>query len=95
MRDARVLCENLLESADWEAAGHAYARQHDHHYGVVHTVENWLSEVFMDTTDAGFERRSRAMPLLAQDLGRMPDLFALGPDTPCDEAVRQRFFGEQ
>jgi len=94
LRDARVLCENLLATEDWDDAGHAYAEQHDQHYKAVHTVGSWLSDVFMDASKAGIERRARVMPLIAQDMTRIPDFFALGPDTPCDEAARRRFFGE-
>ena len=43
---------------------------------------NWLSEFFMGTGPEAVARRERALPLIAEDGTRMPDLFALGPATP-------------
>ena len=94
MRDVRVLRDALLDHDDWDAAGHAYAVEHDRHYGVVHMVDNWMTQLFMETGAEADARRARAFPLIAQDGTRMPDLFALGPDVPADETARQRLFGE-
>lgn len=95
VRDARVLRDALLNHADWDAAGHAYAAEHDRYYGVLHTAEHWLSEMFFATGPAGEARRARAFPLLAQDLTRIPDHVASGPEVPADETARRRFFGEE
>jgi menaquinone-9 beta-reductase len=35
--DARVLRDHLLANDDWDLAGHAYANEHDHYFGAVHT----------------------------------------------------------
>ena len=94
LRDARILTEQLIAYDDWNRAGNIYADEHDKNYDAVHKVENWLSDIFMDISKEGVQRRSKAMPLLAQDLTRMPDLFGLGPEAPCDETTRQRFYGE-
>ncbi len=90
-----MLQDRLRGDDDWDAAGHAYAEEHDRHYGVVHTVDNWLSEFFMGTGPEAVARRERALPLIAEDGTRMPDLFALGPETPATESVRRRFYGEE
>lgn len=95
VRDARVLRDALLHHEDWDAAGHAYAAEHDRHYGVIHTAENWLSEMFFATGPAGEARRARAFPLIAQDPTRIPDHVASGPEVPADETIRKRFFGEE
>jgi len=95
VRDVRVLRDHLLSRENWDEAGHAYAEEHDRHYGVIHTVENWLSQMFFETGPAGEERRARAFPLLAQDPTRAPDHILSGPDLPTDETVRRRFFGEE
>ena len=95
VRDVRVLRDHLLSRENWDEAGHAYAEEHDRHYGVIHTVENWLSQMFFETGPAGEERRARAFPLLAQDPTRAPDHILSGPDLPADETVRRRFFGEE
>jgi 2-polyprenyl-6-methoxyphenol hydroxylase-like FAD-dependent oxidoreductase len=94
-RDVLVLQDRLRSDDDWDAAGHAYAEEHDRHYGVVHTVDNWLSEFLMGTGPEAVARRERALPLIAEDGTRMPDLFALGPETPATEGVRRRFYGEE
>lgn len=95
VRDVRVLRDHLLSHENWDEAGHAYAAEHDRHYGVIHTVENWLSQMFFETGPAGEARRARALPLLAQDPTRAPDHILSGPDLPADETVRRRFFGEE
>ena len=95
VRDVRVLRDSLLRHENWHEAGHAYAEAHDRHYGVIHTVENWLSQMFFEIGPAGEARRARAFPLIAQDPIRVPDHIASGPELPADEIVRRRFFGEE
>ena len=36
VRDTRVLRDHLCAHDDWEAAGHAYAVEHDRYYSVIH-----------------------------------------------------------
>jgi len=93
-RDVRVLRDHLLASDNWDEAGHAYAAEHDRHYAEVHKFTGWLYRLFYEYGPAGDARRARAMPLLAQDLTRIPDVIFSGPDIPLDESVRRRFFGE-
>ena len=95
LRDVRVLRDVLRTSHDWDAAGHAYAAEHDRHYGVIHTVAGWYSELFYDLTPEGDARRTRALPLIQQDRTRVPDHLVGGPDLPLDETTRRRFFGEE
>lgn len=95
VRDVRVLRDALLRYANWDEAGHAYAETHDGHYGVIHRVENWLSEMFFATGPEGEACRAKALPLIAQDPTRVPDHVASGPELPADETVRRRFFGEE
>ena len=95
VRDVRVLRDYLLSHENWDKAGHAYAAEHDRHYGVIHQVENWLSQMFFETGPAAEARRARAFPLIAQDPTRAPDHLASGPGLPADETVRRRFFGEE
>jgi 2-polyprenyl-6-methoxyphenol hydroxylase-like FAD-dependent oxidoreductase len=94
LRDVRVLRDQLRANDDWDAAGHAYAKEHDRYFGVAHTVENWLTQFFYDTTPEGHARRERAFPLIAEDPTRVPDTGFSGPDHPIDDTMRQRFFGE-
>jgi 2-polyprenyl-6-methoxyphenol hydroxylase-like FAD-dependent oxidoreductase len=95
VRDARVLRDALLNHADWDVAGHAYAAEHDRYYGVIHRVEEWLSQLFLEIGPVGEARRAKALPLIAQDPTRAPDHMMGGPELPADETVRRRFFGEE
>lgn len=94
IRDARVLRDKMLASGDWDAAGHAFAEEHDRYCSAVHNVVGWYTELFLGTGPEADARRARAMPLIAEDPTRQPDLLFSGPDMPVDEHTRQRFFGE-
>jgi hypothetical protein len=95
LRDVRVLRDHLLSHEDWDVASRAYAREHDRYFGVVHTVEGWFTEMFHETEPASDARRAQALPLIAQDPTRRPDVFFSGPDYLLDETARRRFFGEE
>lgn len=95
LRDVRVLSQLLAASDDWDAAGHAYAAEHDRCYRIVRTADDWFSEVFMAVGSAADERRDAALPLIAADPMRMVDVGMSGPEAPSDEQARRRFFGEE
>jgi 2-polyprenyl-6-methoxyphenol hydroxylase-like FAD-dependent oxidoreductase len=95
LRDARTLRDRLLAGGDWTAAAHAYADEHDRYYGAVHRVEQWYTQFFMEIDAEAVARRARALPLVAADDSRLPDVLLSGPDVPADDAVRRRFFGEE
>jgi menaquinone-9 beta-reductase len=95
LRDVRVLRDQLLTQQDWEAAGHAYAQEHDRYYGVIHLADNWWTELFLAVGPEAEARRAKALPLIAQDSTRAPDHIVSGPELPADETVRRRFFGEE
>jgi 2-polyprenyl-6-methoxyphenol hydroxylase-like FAD-dependent oxidoreductase len=95
LRDVRALRDRLRADADWDAAGHAYAEEHDGHYGVIHVVDGWFADFFMEIGPDAQARRARALPLIATDGTRIPDVPFSGPDLPADEGVRRRFFGEE
>ena len=94
-RDVRVLAENLLGSDDWDAAGHAYARARDSYFNACLTVEDWEFDFFFGQGPEADARRARAFPLIVQEPDRFPDHGFSGPDLPCDDGVRRRFFGEE
>jgi 2-polyprenyl-6-methoxyphenol hydroxylase-like FAD-dependent oxidoreductase len=94
IRDVRVLRDLLLTLDNWDEAGHAYAAEHDRYYGELHKFTRWLYQIFYEYGPEADERRARALPPMAQDLTRMPDVLVSGPDRPLDESVRRRFFGE-
>jgi len=94
LRDARVLRDHLLSSSDWDAAAHAYAAEHDGYAGRLHTFNQWITELYLTTGPDADARRTRVMPLIAEDPSRQPDSIFSGPDFPADEAARKRYFGE-
>lgn len=94
VRDARVLRDQLMATDDWNAAGHAYAAEHDRYSGVTHKVNNWFRQVFLEQGPDADARRAKALPLLAKDPTSAPDHLLSGPDLPSDESVRRKFFGE-
>lgn len=93
-RDARVLSDELLAAADWNDAADRYAQRHDADYGAVRIVSGWFYDVFQRLGPEADARRSRALPLIAQDPTRVPDVLFSGPDFPLDASSRARFFGE-
>ena len=67
LRDVRVLRDQLSATDDWSEAGEAYARAHDRYYGVLHTAEDWFTQLFMEIGPQADARRARALPLIAED----------------------------
>jgi hypothetical protein len=57
-------------------------------------VEDWEFDFFFAQGAEADERRARAFPLIAKQPDRFPDHGVSGPDLPCDDTVRRRFFGE-
>jgi 2-polyprenyl-6-methoxyphenol hydroxylase-like FAD-dependent oxidoreductase len=94
LRDARVLRDQLLQTGGWDAAGHAYAAEHDGYASRMHTMNQWFNAMYLATGPEADARRARAMPLIGEDPTRQPDSLFAGPDFPADEAARKRFFGE-
>ena len=93
-RDARILTEKLLAHDDWNEAGEAYAEARKQHFGVVHAMENWQTQLLMDTGPGADAIRARAMRSWREDRTRNPDTFLSGPGDPLGETERRRFFGE-
>ena len=94
LRDARVLTDFLRADDDWDAAAHAYAGEHDRYYSVIHSVEDWTTQVFLERGPQADEIRIRALPKLAMDPSRLPDHLFAGPDIPFDASTRARLFGD-
>ncbi len=93
-RDARVLSDELLAGADWDAAANRYAARHDADYGAVRKVSGWFYDVFQRLGPEADARRARALPLIAQDPTRVPDVLFSGPEFPLHATSQARFFGE-
>jgi 2-polyprenyl-6-methoxyphenol hydroxylase-like FAD-dependent oxidoreductase len=95
LRDVRTLRDRLLADDDWPAAADTYAVEHDRYYGVVHAADQWFADLFMELGPEAEARRARALPLIATDATRIPDVPFSGPDLPVDDTTRRRFFGEE
>jgi 2-polyprenyl-6-methoxyphenol hydroxylase-like FAD-dependent oxidoreductase len=93
-RDVRVLSEKLLVTDDWDAAGRAYAREHDRYFNAAVTTGGWQFDLFFDLGPEADARRARALPKLISEPDRFPDHGFSGPDLPCDDHARRRFFSE-
>ena len=94
LRDARVLKDHLLAHEDWDEAGKAYSEAREQHFGVVHAMENWQTQLLMDTGPEADALRSQAMRSWREDRTRNPDTFLSGPGEPLGERDRRRFFGD-
>ena len=80
LRDARILRDALLADDDWEAAGHAYAEEHDRQFHDLHTAESWFTGIFMEPGAEADARRAKALPQVAMDQTRIPDTFSAAQD---------------
>ncbi len=91
LRDVRTLRDQLLASDDWDAAGQAYATEHDRYYAALHRLEQWRTALVEIGPEAD-ARRARVLPRLAATApGCIPDLIGLGPDGPSDEDALRHF----
>jgi 2-polyprenyl-6-methoxyphenol hydroxylase-like FAD-dependent oxidoreductase len=96
LRDARILRDALVADDNWDAAGHAYADEHDRQFHDLHKVESWFTSIFMEPGPEANARRAKALPQVAMDQTRIPDTFFSGPGSaPVEETARRRFFGEE
>jgi 2-polyprenyl-6-methoxyphenol hydroxylase-like FAD-dependent oxidoreductase len=94
LMDVRLLSDALIAETDWNKAGFSYAMAHDRAYTAIHTIEQWMTDLFLEIGEEADQRRARAFPPLAQDPTRRPDYLGLGPETPHDDDARKRLFGE-
>ena len=94
LRGARVLSDELLGGSDWDAAANRYAQRYDADYGAVRKVTGWFYGIFQRLGPEADALRTQALPLIARDPTRVPDVLFSGPDFPLDESSQARFFGE-
>ena len=60
---------------------------------MIHSVEDWQTQVFLERGPQADDIRKRALPKLAMDPSRFPDHIISGPDIPFDASIKARFFG--
>jgi 2-polyprenyl-6-methoxyphenol hydroxylase-like FAD-dependent oxidoreductase len=92
--DVRSLAEKLLAGDDWDAAGHAYAAEHDWCWEAIRLTDTWLTDMLLEIGDEADRVRARALPLILQDPTRVPEAAVSGPQFRADEDARRRFFAE-
>jgi menaquinone-9 beta-reductase len=91
LRDARVLSQHLLTETNWADATEGYAEDHDAYFGALHRLEQWCAQAWYSV---GPDRQHiRAHAATAEQDGHAPDIPALGPDQPSDDAARMQFLG--
>ena len=93
LRSARSLRDALRRTSNWQIAGDEYAREQSAFYTKVRTVAGWFREFFLEQGAAADARRAQALPLIAQDGTRVPDLLFSGPDIPISTSAQSRFYG--
>ena len=91
LHDVRTLRDLLLASEDWDAAGRAYAAEHDRFYGNLHRLEKWRTAFYEIGPEADARRARVLSKLAAAAPGSAPDLIGRGPDGPSDEATLRNF----
>ncbi|HSG88615.1 MAG TPA: hypothetical protein VLA56_05345, partial [Pseudomonadales bacterium] len=94
MRDIRLLRDRLVETDDWDAAGHAYAADHDDFHRNVRLADAWYTDLFLDVGEKADALRARALPMLMQDPARLLDTPLSGPEVAATEESRRRFHAE-
>ncbi|HWC16607.1 MAG TPA: NAD(P)/FAD-dependent oxidoreductase [Terriglobales bacterium] len=93
LRGARSLRDALRRNSNWHVAGDEYAQEQGCFYTKVRTIAGWFRELFLEQGAAADARRARALPLIAQDSTRVPDLLFSGPDIPIPADAQSRFYG--
>jgi menaquinone-9 beta-reductase len=94
LKDARVLRDHLLADDDWDAAGHAYADEHDRYFANVHAITGWFTQFIHTPGPDAMSRRTSVMTSDPEIIDQL-DIFQCGPDhiVPAEEA-RVRLLGE-
>lgn len=93
--DLIVIGDSLqADPDDWRRAAGAYAAEHARYYGVLHTMEDWLTDLIYAPGPQAAQRRGRIFELHAKEPGRAVDIVGVGPDTDVGDAARRRFWGE-
>ena len=92
LRGVRVLRDSLLGNTDWDVSGKVYAYHQASFYQSVRTVAGWHRDLLLSRGEEADARRSRALPLLAQDPTRVPDVLLSGPEFPLSSNSQAKFY---
>ena len=91
--DVRVLADALSHDDDWHVAADAYAAERERAARAIRTADGWYTDILLDIGPEAEAARARALPLIAEDLSRIPDTPLAGPEIGADDTMRRRFFG--
>jgi 2-polyprenyl-6-methoxyphenol hydroxylase-like FAD-dependent oxidoreductase len=92
--DVEAFVRSLDETRDWNEALERYAAAHDSHYGRLHNILSWMTELVWSGGPAADERRERVLAKMAADPRGFPDPVGQGPFGPSDEQARRLILGE-
>ena len=92
--DVEALARAFDETSDRDEALARYAAAHDDHYGKLHNILSWMTELVWSGGPAADERRARVFAQMAADPRGFPDPVGLGPFGPCDDQARRLILGE-
>ncbi len=94
LRDVRLLRDRLVSDDDWDRMALAFADDHDDFFSRMLRHGAMRGELMFDVGPQADARRKRAFAAHKVDPGAVPDMLAFGPDAPCDEAARARYYGQ-
>lgn len=94
LRDVRLLRDRLLSDDDWDRMAAAFAEDHDAFFDRMLRLGAMRGELMFDVGPDADARRKRAFAAQKADPSVLPDVLGHGPDAPCDDAARARYFGE-
>lgn len=93
-RDVRLLRDRLLESSNWEEAGHGYAADHDRYYATIRRWHAWVNEMNQPQGPAADDWRAKITEVCTREPDRVPDVVLGGPDIELDERLKIKFFAD-
>jgi menaquinone-9 beta-reductase len=85
LRDVRLLRDRLLNDSNWQAAGEAYAADHDDFFHRLRRAEQFNATLQFSMGDDAEARRMRAFKLMARNPELAPDVSGLGPENRYSE----------
>ena len=94
LRDVRLLRDHLLSDDNWDRMASAFAEDHDAFFGRMLRLGRMRGELMFTLGPDADARRKRALAAHKADPSALPDTLGYGPDAPCDDAAKARYFGE-
>jgi 2-polyprenyl-6-methoxyphenol hydroxylase-like FAD-dependent oxidoreductase len=92
--DVESLATCLGQTADLDAGLGRYAAAHADHYGKLHDILGWMTQLVWSAGPEADARRARVFPRMGQDPTGFPDAVGQGPFGPCDAQARRLILGE-